>query len=67
MKDSVLVYDILEVSGVFDLTINRAKLTGLHMDKVKASIASFDSLYLRELSAGEILQIYNVQKSRYGL
>ncbi len=50
LKDSVLVYDILEVSGVFDLTIARAKLTGLHMDRVKASIASFDSIYIRELN-----------------
>ncbi|MCA9478407.1 MAG: DNA polymerase II, partial [Nanoarchaeota archaeon] len=50
LKDSILVYDILEVSGVYDLTIQRAKLTGLSMDRVKASIASFDSLYLRELA-----------------
>ncbi len=49
LKDSKLVYDILEKSDVYELTIQRALLTGLHMDNVKASIASFDSLYLREL------------------
>jgi DNA polymerase-2 len=49
LKDSKLVYDILEVSHIFELTVQRSLLTGLHMDNVKASIASFDSLYLREL------------------
>jgi len=51
LKDSKLVYDILEVSQIFELTVQRSLLTGLHMDNVKASIASFDSLYLRELRA----------------
>jgi len=49
LKDSVLVTKILHKSGIFELTIQRSLLTGLHMDNVKASIASFDSLYLRDL------------------
>jgi len=49
IKDSRLTYDIIIKSGVYDLTVQRSLLTGLHMDSVKASIASFDSLYLREL------------------
>ncbi len=49
LKDSMLVFEILLKSGVFELTLQRSLLTGLHMDNVKASIASFDSLYLREL------------------
>lgn len=49
IKDSRLTYDIIIKSGVYDLTIQRSLLTGLHLDGVKASIASFDSLYLREL------------------
>ncbi|MBN1175448.1 DNA polymerase II [Candidatus Woesearchaeota archaeon] len=49
IKDSRLTYDIIIKSGVYDLTMQRSLLTGLHMDSVKASIASFDSLYLREL------------------
>jgi DNA polymerase II len=49
LKDSKLVYDILLKSDLYELTIDRSLLTGLHMDEVKASIASFDSLYLREL------------------
>ncbi|MFW5976980.1 MAG: 3'-5' exonuclease, partial [Candidatus Nanoarchaeia archaeon] len=49
LKDSELVYNILQSSKLFNLTIQRSLLTGLHMNEVKASIASFDSLYLREL------------------
>ncbi|MFP4119053.1 MAG: DNA polymerase II [Candidatus Woesearchaeota archaeon] len=49
LKDSKLVHEILDASGVYTLTVQRSLLTGLHMDGVKASIASFDSLYLREL------------------
>lgn len=49
IKDSRLTYDIIIKSGVYDLTIQRSLLAGLHIDSVKASIASFDSLYLREL------------------
>ena len=49
LKDSKLVFDILNISKTLDLTIQRSKLIGLHLDEVRASIASFDSLYIREL------------------
>ena len=49
LKDSVLVYDIFMVSKIFELTLQRSCLIGLHLDEVRASIASFDSLYIREL------------------
>lgn len=49
LKDAILVTKILDKSGIFELTVQRSLLTGLHMDSVKASIASFDSLYLRDL------------------
>ncbi len=49
LKDSQLVIDILDKSGVIDLTILRSRLTGMQLDRVIASIASFDSLYLKEL------------------
>ncbi len=49
LQDSILVSKILDKSNVIKLTIQRSLLTGLHMDRVKASIASFDSVYLREL------------------
>ncbi|MFT4282930.1 MAG: DNA polymerase II [Candidatus Woesearchaeota archaeon] len=47
--DSKLVLDILSNSGVLNLTIKRSLLTGMPLDRVRASIASFDSLYLKEL------------------
>ena len=49
LKDSKLVIDILEKTKLIDLTIQRSLLTGMALDKVKASIAALDSLYLREL------------------
>ncbi|MFT4343292.1 MAG: DNA polymerase domain-containing protein [Candidatus Woesearchaeota archaeon] len=49
--DAKLVIDILRESKVLDLTIVRSKLTRMPLDRVKASIASFDSLYLQRLHA----------------
>ena len=49
LKDAKLVLDIIEKSKVLDLTIHRSNLTGMPLDRVNASIASFDSLYLRKL------------------
>lgn len=47
--DSRLVTGILERTGVVDLAVRRSLLTGMPPDRVSASIASFDSLYLPEL------------------
>lgn len=49
LLDSKLVVDILRNSGVLKLTILRTRLTGMTLDRVRASIASFDSLYIRNL------------------
>ncbi|MEK6856619.1 MAG: DNA polymerase II [Nanoarchaeota archaeon] len=49
MKDAQLVLDIIKKTRVLDLTIHRSLLTGMPLDRVSASIASFDSLYLRKL------------------
>lgn len=48
LKDSELVLDILDKSKIIDLTIQRSFLTGMPLDRVGASIASLDSLYIRE-------------------
>lgn len=48
LKDSELVVRILEKSGALDLSIQRSLLTGMPLDRVNASIASLDSLYIRE-------------------
>jgi len=47
LMDCKLVYDILEKTKMVDLAIERSQLTGLPLDKITGSIASFDSLYIR--------------------
>lgn len=49
LKDSKLAYDIIHKSKTLELSITRSMLTRMQIDRVKASIASLDSLYLREL------------------
>ncbi len=48
IKDAELVIKILEKKKLIELTIERSLLTGMELDRVKASIASLDSLYMRE-------------------
>ncbi len=48
LKDSELVLRILEKKNLIRLTIKRTMLTGMQLDRVKASIASLDNLYIRE-------------------
>lgn len=47
-KDAELVIDILEKKDLINLVIKRSMLTGMQIDRVNASIASLDSLYIRE-------------------
>jgi DNA polymerase-2 len=49
LEDARLVIEILEHEGLLDLTLERSLLSGMQMDRVGASIASFDLLYLPEL------------------
>lgn len=48
LMDCQLVYEILEKTNMIGLAIERCMLTGLQFDKLTASIAAFDSLYIRE-------------------
>ncbi len=48
MLDSKLVHEIIHKSQVLDLAIQRSLLTGMPLDRVSASIASFDSIYLKK-------------------
>jgi DNA polymerase-2 len=50
-EDAKLVIDILEQEGLVDLTVERSLLSGMQLDRVGASIASFDRVYLPELRA----------------
>ena len=48
LMDCQLVYEIMEKTKILDLAVERSQLTGLPLDRLTASIAAFDSLYLRE-------------------
>ncbi|MFH1425515.1 MAG: DNA polymerase II [archaeon] len=48
LMDCELVYEMLEKTKIIDLAIERSHLTGMPLDRITASIASFDSLYIRE-------------------
>jgi DNA polymerase-2 len=48
-EDARLVLAILDREGLIDLTLERSLLTGMQLDRVGASIANFDLVYLPEL------------------
>ncbi|MEE2776565.1 MAG: DNA polymerase II [Acidobacteriota bacterium] len=50
LKDARLVLDILDKLDLVTLSLERSLLTGMPLDRVSAAIASFDFLYLSELS-----------------
>ncbi|HEX2485181.1 MAG TPA: DNA polymerase II [Myxococcota bacterium] len=49
LEDARLVLDILEREGLLALAVERSALSGMPLDRVSASVASFDRLYLPEL------------------
>jgi DNA polymerase-2 len=49
LHDARLVVEILERTGLVELTVRRSLLTGMQIDRVGAQIAAVDSLYLAEL------------------
>jgi DNA polymerase II len=51
LEDTRLVLDILARTGLVELAVERSLLTGMQLDRVSASIASVDSLYLGALRA----------------
>jgi len=54
-NDARLALRILERLRLVDLAVRRSRLTGMPPDRVAASIASFDFLYLSELSRRRIV------------
>jgi len=49
LEDCQLVWDIFEKADLVNFSIERARLTGLEMDRVGGSVAAFDNLYLPRL------------------
>ena len=50
LRDATLVLEILDKLDLVPLAVERTLLTGMPPDRVSASVASFDFLYLSELS-----------------
>ncbi len=63
LLDSELVYKILDKKQLITLTMLRSALTGMSLDRVSASVASLDSLYLRMLKKKNIVANYIAKKS----
>jgi len=55
LKDADLVLRILTRLRLIELAVERSRLTGMPPDRVAASIASFDFLYLSELGARHLV------------
>ncbi|GHV76915.1 DNA polymerase [Spirochaetia bacterium] len=53
-KDAALVPDILAKTGLFRLTLERASLTGVSLDKAWTSVVSFERIYNMELRRNAI-------------
>lgn len=49
LEDCQLVWDIFEHTDLINFALERARLTGLEMDRVGGSVAAFDNLYLPRL------------------
>ncbi|GAG40651.1 unnamed protein product, partial [marine sediment metagenome] len=50
LEDARLVREILEKEGLLELSVERSLLSGMQLDRVGASIASFDLIYIPELT-----------------
>jgi DNA polymerase-2 len=46
LNDAALVTEILDTTGLVELAVNRSFVTGMPLDRVSATVASVDSLYL---------------------
>jgi DNA polymerase-2 len=55
LKDSQLALGVVQKTGALDLAIQRSLLTGMPLERVRASIASLDSLYIREANKRKLV------------
>jgi DNA polymerase-2 len=55
LTDARLVLEILDKLHLVELAVERSRLTGMPPDRVAASIASFDFLYLSELARRDVV------------
>ncbi|MEW6270349.1 MAG: DNA polymerase II [Thermodesulfobacteriota bacterium] len=66
LEDARLTLEIVEQEGLLALTLERSLLSGMQLDRVGASIASFDQIYLPELRRRGIVAP-NVDADRPGV
>ena len=67
LEDCKLVWDIFEHAQLLHYLIERSRLTGLPLDKVGGSAASFDNLYLPRLHRkGYVAPVYASGESQMG-
>ena len=66
LEDARLALAIVEREGLLDLTLERSMLSGMQLDRVGASIASFDQIYLPELRRRGVVAS-NVRADRPGV
>jgi DNA polymerase-2 len=66
LEDARLALEIVVKEGLLDLTLERSLLSGMQLDRVGASIASFDQIYLPELRRRGIVAP-NVNTERPGV
>ena len=57
LKDAELVVEILKKTNALDVAVEKSILTGLPIDRVTASIAALDNLYLRALKPLKIAAV----------
>jgi DNA polymerase-2 len=63
-RDSELVFRILQKKQLIELAVQRSILAGMQLDRVRASIASLDNVYLHELAARNIAAPTNSYKEK---
>jgi len=67
LEDCKLVWDIFEHAQLLHYLVERSRLTGLPLDKVGGSAASFDNLYLPRLHRkGYVAPVYASGESQMG-
>lgn len=71
LKDAVLVTDIFKKTGLIELSVRRAQISGLLMDQLGMMTAAFDHLYLPKLHqagfvAPNLKDIYTVEHAAGG-
>ncbi len=67
LEDARLVPELLAHEGLLELALERSRLTGMQLDRVGASIASFDLLYLPELRRRGVVAPSVIERAPVGV